>query len=693
MTFLNPFVLFGLVAAAVPVLIHLLQLKKLRQVEFSSIKFLKEIQHAAAKRVKLRDFLLLLLRALAIASLVVAFARPAIKGIGGGTTKGSSVLIIDDSPSTAARNEYGEIFSQIKNVASNLIDNLHIGDNVGLIFTSSSEDTSQFFSTINPRSLSPQIAKAEKSDVSGSYASAIGAALNRLQSSNYAEKEIYLIGDLQRTNFSGQSRNESVPSNARIFFIKTKESSNDNLSVSNVKFPNSVVEVNETISAEATITNCGNSYKDGVVASLYLDDRKVAQAVTDIAAGTSRTVNLIFTVPTSGFHKGVAQIDDNSIQSDNKFYFSFYAIQRLNVAIVNSRPENSFVATATQAVIDSSTEINSRIVSPGQFVYSDLSQTDVVVIEAYQNNQNFQSKIIQFVENGGGAILFAPNSAEQNNSTFAQIIGAMNLGRVSKFFSTSGTSFLSLDKIDAGDDFFSGIFSTKESAEQIKNELVTKIFDEVQINPSPFDHILMRTSDFPFLMSKEVGDGFAFVIASPADSVSSTFPMSPFFPVVVQRALFYSAAVRHRPIQILAGENVTYHYPAGGIRNAVLISPSGGKTEIVPRYIGATADFELRGLDHLGTYSLTIAGQPVCEISVNVDPRESNLSQASQAEITEYGQKIGFAKKNIFGVDADKNAVQSIEKLRRGQDLSSLFAGAALLFLILEIFVSKMKTF
>ena len=85
--------------------------------------------------------------------------------------------------------------------------------------------------------------------------------------------------------------------------------------------------------------------------------------------------------------------------------------------------------------------------------------------------------------------------------------------------------------------------------------------------------------------------------------------------------------------------------------------------------------------------------EPICKISVNLDPRESNLTQASNAEVLEFGHKLGFVKNNIFVLAADKNAVQSMEKLRRGVDPSSFFAGAALLFLILEILVSKMKTF
>ena len=43
MTFLNPFVLFGLAAAAIPLVLHLLNIRKLRTIEFSTLTFLKEL--------------------------------------------------------------------------------------------------------------------------------------------------------------------------------------------------------------------------------------------------------------------------------------------------------------------------------------------------------------------------------------------------------------------------------------------------------------------------------------------------------------------------------------------------------------------------------------------------------------------------------------------------------------------------
>ena len=695
MTFLNPLVLFGLIAAGIPVLIHLLQLKKLRQVEFSSIRFLKEIQHASARRVKLRDYLLLILRTLAIAALVMAFSRPVLKGFLGSNAKTSSVIIVDDSPSTTARNEYGEISPQIRSVASSLLNSFHTGDGASLIFTSSPADTTQGVSTSDPKALSARVTRSEASAVSGSYSSAIREALRRLAASGYVNKEIYVVGDMQRSEFLKPAPMEAPP-NARIFFLRTDESPNDNLSVANVKLLNPVVEVNSPSQVEATVTNNDGSDKRGVIVSLFLDRRKVAQSAVDVAAGTSRAVKLAFSVASGGFHQGVVQIDDNSIQSDNRYNFSFYAIRRLNVLFVSRATGDDFVLSAARAVMDTSTVIDTRSVTPAQFVYTNLNGVDVVVAESYpsaagssQTSRGFDAKMERFVDGGGGAILFAP--PQEQMSSFAGLIGGMNIGKVARLLSGSSAGFQSLEHIDAADDFFSGIFSSDQGADQIKNQLVTKIYGGVVIEPNPFAHVLMSMSAGPFLMSRQVGTGFAFVVASGADTASSNFPLSPFFPVVIQRALFYSAAVRYKPSQILAGQRFEYRYAQGGIKTATLFSPSGNRSDVLPEYVGATARFTLGNLDRPGTYTL-VAGDTLCEISVNVNPRESDLTQSSTSRIEGFARELGFAPENVFVVKADKNAVASIDRLRRGEDLSSIFAAAALLFLIAEIFVSRMKT-
>ncbi len=134
MTFLNPAVLVALVAAAIPVLLHLLNLRKLRTVEFSTLAFLKQLEKSRMRRLKLRQILLLILRTLVIACLVLAFARPALRGtsVGGLSThaKTTAVLILDDSFSMSASDEHGPLLNQAKAASQDALSFLKEGDDV-----------------------------------------------------------------------------------------------------------------------------------------------------------------------------------------------------------------------------------------------------------------------------------------------------------------------------------------------------------------------------------------------------------------------------------------------------------------------------------------------------------------------------------------------------------------------------------
>src|SRR5712664_2922794 len=137
MVFLNPLVLLGLAAAAIPVILHLLNLRKLRTIEFSTLTFLKELQQTKIRRLKLRQLLLLIIRTLLVMLIVLAFARPALRGsfLGGLGSQAHStiVLIFDDSFSMMTADEHGELFKQAKEAAGRFVDLLKTGDEAFLI--------------------------------------------------------------------------------------------------------------------------------------------------------------------------------------------------------------------------------------------------------------------------------------------------------------------------------------------------------------------------------------------------------------------------------------------------------------------------------------------------------------------------------------------------------------------------------
>ena len=78
MTLINSSLLFGLVLATVPVLLHLIMRAKPKVIEFPALRLLQVRRPANARRMRVRQLLLLALRMLLIAALVLAFARPSL---------------------------------------------------------------------------------------------------------------------------------------------------------------------------------------------------------------------------------------------------------------------------------------------------------------------------------------------------------------------------------------------------------------------------------------------------------------------------------------------------------------------------------------------------------------------------------------------------------------------------------------
>lgn len=117
MHFLNPLYLFGLALASIPILIHLLIIRKNKTIEFSSLRFLKELQKTQIRRLKLKQLLLLILRTLIIVFLILSFSRPVVRSdfpIFRNYSNISTVIILDNSISMDVSDEFGNRLRQGK---------------------------------------------------------------------------------------------------------------------------------------------------------------------------------------------------------------------------------------------------------------------------------------------------------------------------------------------------------------------------------------------------------------------------------------------------------------------------------------------------------------------------------------------------------------------------------------------------
>jgi hypothetical protein len=101
--FLHPWVLLGLAAAGIPVLLHLLARREPPTVVFPAVRYLITTTREHQRRLKLQNLLLLLVRTLLVIALVLAAAGPTLplRGVPGHAAS-ALVLIVDNSPSSAA---------------------------------------------------------------------------------------------------------------------------------------------------------------------------------------------------------------------------------------------------------------------------------------------------------------------------------------------------------------------------------------------------------------------------------------------------------------------------------------------------------------------------------------------------------------------------------------------------------------
>src|SRR3954469_21755241 len=122
MSLLNPFFLFGSLALAIPVLIHLVRREKSEIIQFSSLMFLLKVPKQAIRQQKIKNLLLMALRLLILALLVGAFARPYLtqptNPAAATANNRGIVLLLDDSYSM----RYGMNFDRLKAEARKRID-------------------------------------------------------------------------------------------------------------------------------------------------------------------------------------------------------------------------------------------------------------------------------------------------------------------------------------------------------------------------------------------------------------------------------------------------------------------------------------------------------------------------------------------------------------------------------------------
>src|SRR5690554_1950258 len=120
MSFLNPLFLLALIAVGLPLLIHLLNLRKPKKIAFSTLSFFQQLTSTTIKRIRIKRYLLLFMRMAAIICLALVLARPFLPpGLSNGFQSQAPAIngiLIDNSISMQRIGNDGPLFEYAKKV-------------------------------------------------------------------------------------------------------------------------------------------------------------------------------------------------------------------------------------------------------------------------------------------------------------------------------------------------------------------------------------------------------------------------------------------------------------------------------------------------------------------------------------------------------------------------------------------------
>src|SRR6185295_595555 len=227
-SFLNPAFLWALPAAAIPIIIHLLSRRRLPEVRFPTTQFLRDLEPQEIRRLRLRELLLLILRTLAILLLVLAFARPSLTPRNTVAHSAAAVaVLIDDSESMAALDEQARPrIEAAKERAKAILDAARPGDETS-IATSTHPDAAGAGHTTDRVRLSRALERVGATPLPARMAAAILEARRALQRSRLPARELYIISDLQRSNFGPEARGEiatAAEAGVRVYIVPLVQS-------------------------------------------------------------------------------------------------------------------------------------------------------------------------------------------------------------------------------------------------------------------------------------------------------------------------------------------------------------------------------------------------------------------------------------------------------------------------------------
>ncbi len=692
MTFLNTTILIGLIAGAIPIIIHLITRQKAKIVLFSTIRFLKELKNQQIRRLKIRQILLLILRTLIILLLVLAFARPTLKGRLGGNVHSAAettaVLILDNSLSMSIESNGQQLFDLVKQRTGELEELFHIGDEIYGLFATIGTPPIFDGAKYDFKTVIKIIQKAAVNQSSTDFVGALLKAKDILEQSNNINKEIYLISDLQQTGFH-QVENLVLPlfqdQQIKIFNIPIKASKMSNLIIIEVRPVNQIIEKGKVFELEATVKNSGTKPERNKLVQIFIDDKRAGQASLNIEPGKSQTIKFRVVPQRTGLIAGSVLLEDDDLFADNRRYFTFSVPEQIPVlAIGQSETDTRFLQLALNPELNPSSSIKVDYLHPTKIEFGTLKNYQVVILSNIPRiDGTVLSSIVDQVKAGLGLVVFLGNGVDLRNynenlnqklalPSFTETVGEIGARDV----------FLTLGKIDFSHPIFAGVFENqKKQIESPQFYFLTKM----KLQPHQEKVIEFNNGD-PFLIESNFGKGKVLVFASAIDPNWSDLYLKGLFVPLMNRCIMYLAGNANKSSQsfFVNQELMADVTEVSDFTSFQIEKPDGKMTKVIPLVGEGNYKINFKETDIVGIYSLYTGNRLLNQWAVNPDPAESDISPIDSEKL----KKI-IGNNNIISIQKEEALASIVSTSRYGRELWKYLIEIVLLFLIIEMFLAR----
>lgn len=311
--FLEPLALFGLAAAAIPPLLHLIGRRLPPTVLFPAVRYLTATEREHSRRLRLRNLLLLLLRTAIILLAVLAAARPVARvPAGSGHPPAALALVLDNSLSSGAVAGGRRVLDLLAERARRVVDGAGVEDHLWLVLADGI-----------PQRLTPADARALMDSLSPSplrldLGRAVRAAAAAVAAAPLAEHEVVVLSDVQQTALS------SGPAPSVRVLVWEPPTPPANRGVESA-----LAEPGVWTPEGAVVASVSGAAGEPAAVRLLLDGRDVARAV---AVAGDRVV-LAPPPPAVGWHASVVELDPDELRADDRWWLPLLVRQPAAVRV------------------------------------------------------------------------------------------------------------------------------------------------------------------------------------------------------------------------------------------------------------------------------------------------------------------------------------------------------------------------